>query len=133
MEPVPRSRMIEDWAILKYGWLAVFLVHIAFLAMGVYYIKASLDMFDPELTHATQRRLDLTIQSIYMWEQRRMDNVIQATYMVTIAFSIIMLILAVFVLEIFRNQRKLMHQMDELIALQRGPSSSGDHQVRASP
>ena len=122
MEPLPRSRMIEDWSVLKYGWLAVFLVHVAFLAMGVYYIKASLDMFDPELIKSTARRLDLTIQSVYIFEQRRMDLVIQATYMVTVAFSIIMLIIAVFVLEIFRNQRRLMHQLDEIIALQNRPA-----------
>ena len=95
--------MIEDWAVLKYGWLAVFLLHVAFLGMGVYNIKMALDMFDPDLIRV---------------EQRRLDFVIQAVYMVTIAFSIILLILAVFVLEIFRNQRRLMHQMDQIIALQ---------------
>lgn len=103
--------MIEDWSVLKYGWLAVFLLHVAFLGIGVYNIKAALEMFDPELIRV---------------EQRRLDYVIQAIYMVTIAFSIILLILAVFVLEIFRNQRRLMHQMDQILANQTPtPSTSG--------
>ena len=95
---------------MKYGWLAVFLVHVVFLAFGVYHIKAALDMYDPRLIDVDQRRIEL---------------VIQAVYMVTIAFSIILLILAVFVLEIFRNQRRLMHQMDEILERQNagsGPS-----------
>ena len=105
MEEPGRSRMIEDWSVLKYGWLAVFLLHVAFLSIGVYNIKAALEMFDPELIRV---------------EQRRLDYVIQAIYMVTIAFSIILLILAVFVLEIFRNQRRLMHQMDQILERQGG-------------
>lgn len=113
MEQTGRSRMIEDWSVLKYGWLAVFLLHVAFLGIGVYNFKAALEMFDPELIRV---------------EQRRLDYVIQAIYMVTIAFSIILLILAVFVLEIFRNQRRLMHQMDEILERQNptaGPSRTG--------
>jgi hypothetical protein len=43
--------------------------------------------------------------------------------MVTIAFSIILLILAVFVLEIFRNQRKLLHRLDQLVEHQRNPGA----------
>lgn len=111
--------MIEDWSVLKYGWLAVFLLHVAFLGIGVYNIKAALEMFDPELIRV---------------EQRRLDYVIQAIYMVTIAFSIILLILAVFVLEIFRNQRRLMHQMDQIIANQTPtPTTSGSGSSTAPP
>ena len=117
MEAPGKSRMIEDWAILKYGWLAVFLLHVAFLGIGVYNIKAALEMFDPELIRV---------------EQRRLDYVIQAVYMVTIAFSIILLILAVFVLEIFRNQRRLMHQLDELLEQGR-PGSSWPRPSGAPP
>lgn len=105
MPAVRPTRSIEDWAILKYGWLAVFLVHVVFLAFGVWHIKAALDMYDPRLIDVDQRRIEL---------------VIQAVYMVTIAFSIILLILAVFVLEIFRNQRRIMTRLEEVIAERTG-------------
>jgi hypothetical protein len=93
-----RGPFIEDWALLKYGWLAVFLVHVAFLAIGVWQIRAALEMWDPKFLEV---------------EQRRIDHVIQAVYMVTIAFSIILLILAVFVLEIFRTQHRLLHRLEQ--------------------
>ena len=101
MPAVRPTRSIEDWAILKYGWLAVFLVHVIFLASGVYFIKQALDIYDPKLIEVDQRRLEMVIQAIYM---------------VTVAFSIILLILAVFVLEVFRNQRRLMTRLEELVA-----------------
>jgi hypothetical protein len=119
MSAVRPTRSIEDWAVLKYGWLAVFLVHVIFLASGVFFIKQALDITDPS-PHAMAKLIDV--------EQRRLEMVIQAVYMVTIAFSIILLILAVFVLEVFRNQRRLMTRLEELVAereAQAGPPRSG--------
>lgn len=117
--PTRPTRSIEDWAVLKYGWLAVFLVHVIFLSSGVFFIKQALDITDPS-PQAMSRLVDV--------EQRRLELVIQAVYMVTIAFSIILLILAVFVLEVFRNQRRLMARLEEILAERTGgpaPPSPG--------
>jgi hypothetical protein len=91
---------IEDWLVLKYGWLLVFVVHVAFLGIGVWQIKTALDLWAPDLISP---------------EARRLDHVIHAVYMIAISFSILLLILAVFVLEIFRNQYKLMRRLDEML------------------
>jgi hypothetical protein len=107
----PGKSQLRDWAVLKYGWLIVVLVHVVFLGLGVQQIRSALDMFDPELLNISQLRL---------------DHVIQATYMVTIAFSVILLILAVFILEIFRTQRAILNELQELRDVQEA------HQPRPS-
>lgn len=93
METTPRGRQVEDWVVLKYGWLFIFLVHIVFLAAGVREIKSAIEMFDPQLLDPSERRLDHVMQALYMW---------------TLAFSVILMILSVFVMEIFRSQRKIL-------------------------
>ncbi len=83
---------------MKYGWLAVFVLHIVFLIMGVHWLKSALNLWHADLLAPSQIRL---------------ENFITATYMLTIAFSIILLILAVFVFEIFRAQRKILRILAE--------------------
>jgi hypothetical protein len=124
MPPVRPTRSIEDWSVLKYGWLAVFLVHVVFLASGVWFIKQALDITDPN-PKAIAKLLDL--------DQRRFELVIQAGYMVTIAFSIILLILAVFVLELFRNQRRMMTRLEEVIAERSGAPPAPGVNVSQGP
>ncbi|MBI4860349.1 MAG: hypothetical protein HY815_08815 [Candidatus Riflebacteria bacterium] len=111
----------HDWAILKYGWLAVFLFHVAFLYFGVREIKIALDIFDKTLLST---------------DQRRIDHVIQAIYMVTLAFSIILLIIAVFVLEIFRAQRKILLEIQGLKDARSSPAAAapaGEPMPRPAP
>lgn len=86
----------EDWAVLKWGWLAIFLLHLAFLIVGIHFMKEALRLEDPTLLVPSERRIGL---------------VIEALYSVTIAFSILLLILAVFVLEIFRAQRRILEMI----------------------
>jgi len=99
MSSTPEKPKIEDWVILKYGWLFVFLVHIVFLGAGVREMRAAQELFSPELLDTAQLRLDHVFQAIYMW---------------TIAFSILLLIVAVFILEIFRNQKRILERLAAL-------------------
>lgn len=103
METTPRGRQLQDWAVLKYGWLFILMVHIVFLAAGVREIKSAIEMFDPALLDPSERRLDHVMQALYMW---------------TLAFSIILMVLSVFVMEIFRSQRKIL----QLLTLQQRPA-----------
>lgn len=92
------KRPIEDWTVMKYGWLAVFSLHVVFLIGGIHWLKSALNLWDSELLSPGQIRI---------------ENFITAVYMLTIAFSIILLILAVFVFEIFRTQRKIFRILAE--------------------
>jgi len=95
--------------------MIVFLIHVVFLAFGMQQIKIALDMFEPELLAPSQLRL---------------DHVIQAVYMVTIAFSILLLILAVFVLEIFRTQRRIINHLMELKEAQEKSESTSSNRTK---
>jgi hypothetical protein len=90
LQKLPRA--IEDWSVLKYGWLAVFGAHLTFLFLGMQFIKDAMRLDHPSLLDPAERRITL---------------VIEALYAITIAFSILLLILAVFVLEILRLQRRV--------------------------
>ncbi len=93
------TRGILDWTILKYGWLIVFLIHGVFLYMGLIFLRQAYHMEGPTLYTPEQLRISLLLTSIYM---------------VSIAFSLILVILAVFVLEIFRATQKLSEDLDAL-------------------
>lgn len=105
------KQRIDDWLLMKYGWLAVFVLHIVFLLMGVHWLKSALNLWDSELLTTSQIRL---------------EHFITAAYMLTIAFSIILLILAVFIFEIFRTQRKILRLVSELSAVDARPRVAGD-------
>ena len=94
-----RGDVAEDWTILKYGWIGVFLVHIVFLGAGLWFLKQAYYMED---------------MSLYTPEQLRISYFLTFGYMTTIAFSVIMLIQAVFVLEIFRATRRLSAEIEDL-------------------
>jgi len=100
--PHKTGKYIDDWTILKYGWLAVFIIHIAFLAMGIYWLKQAWRLEHPEL---------------YSIAELRYSYALTAQYMLAIAFSIILLIITVFVFEIFRSQRRITRELDDLRAL----------------
>lgn len=68
------------------------MLHVVFLLGGIQWLKEALNEWDASLITASQRVL---------------EHFITAAYMLSIAFSIILLILAVFVLEIFRTQRRM--------------------------
>ena len=50
MDRTPGKPYLRDWAVLKYGWLIVVLVHVVFLGLGVQQIRSALEMFDPDGT-----------------------------------------------------------------------------------
>jgi hypothetical protein len=89
----------QDWTILKYGWVGVFLVHVVFLGVGLYFLKQAYYMEDVSLYTPAELRISYFLTSVYM---------------ATIAFSVVLLIVAVFVLEIFRSLRKLSAEVAEL-------------------
>ncbi|MBI3890014.1 MAG: hypothetical protein HY303_00635 [Candidatus Wallbacteria bacterium] len=91
-------RNIDDWTVMKYGWLGVFVLHVVFLLAGVHWLKSALNLWDTQLLEPGQIRL---------------ENFITAAYMLTIAFSIMLLIMAVFIFEIFRAQRKILRLLAE--------------------
>lgn len=95
-------RFIDDWTVLRYGWLAVFLIHIAFLAMGVFWLKRAWRMEDA---------------SLYSVPEVRISHVITAGYMLTIAFSIILLIITVFLFEVFKMLRRVAADVEEIRTL----------------
>jgi magnesium-transporting ATPase (P-type) len=94
-----RPEGLLDWTVLKYGWLIVFLIHGSFLFIGLHFLRQAAYMENPAL---------------YTPEQLRISHLLTSTYMVTIAFSLILVILAVFVLEIFRTTQKLLMDVEEL-------------------
>ena len=111
-------RYIDDWTILKYGWLAVFIIHIAFLAMGVFWLKQALRMEHP---------------SLYNIPQLRISHTLTALYLITIAFSIILLIITVFVFEIFRTTRRLAREIEEVRDLVSEAGASSFPSPRSPP
>lgn len=88
-----------DWTILKYGWLIVFLIHGVFLYIGLHWLRQAYHM-----EHA----------SLYTPEQLRISHLLTSVYMVSIAFSLILVILAVFVLEIFRGVQRMSQDMQDI-------------------
>jgi len=89
----------DDWTVLKYGWLAVFIIHIAYLAVGVFWLKRALRLEHTEL---------FTIPEV------RITYALTAAHMVTIAFSTILLIITVFVFEIFKMHRRLAEDIEDI-------------------
>jgi hypothetical protein len=94
-----RPEGLLDWTVLKYGWLLVFLIHGSFLFIGLHFLRQAAYMENPAL---------------YTPEQIRISYMLTSTYMVAIAFSLILVILAVFVLEIFRTTQKILFDLEEL-------------------
>lgn len=99
-KPAPQQpEGILDWTVLKYGWLIVFVIHGIFLSIGLGFLRAASRAHHPTL---------------YSPEQVRISNMLEAHYMFSIAFSLIVVVLAVFVLEIFRATQKLLIEVREL-------------------
>ena len=92
-------RYWDDWTILKYGWLAVFIIHIAFLGIGVFWLKQAWRMEHPDL---------------YTIPELRVSYALTAAYMITISFSIILLIITVFVFDLFRTVRRLSRDLEDM-------------------
>ncbi len=98
MKLIP-EKQLEDWTIFKYGWLAIFLIHIAFLAVGIHYLMTAYNMDHPDLLKAQ------ALRGTYL---------IIAGYMMVIAFSVLLLVLAILIFEVFRSQRKILRKLDAM-------------------
>lgn len=98
MNFVPK-KPFEDWTIFKYGWLIVFTLHMAFLAVGVHYMMAAYNMDHPDLLKA---------------QGLRGTYLIIAGYMMVIAFSVLLLVLSILVFEVFRSQRKILRKLESM-------------------
>ena len=88
-----------DWTVLKYGWLVVFLIHGIFLMIGLRFLRSAAYYHDP---------------SLYSPEQLRISHLLDSMYMFSIAFSLLLVILAVFVLEIFRTTQKIVADLEDV-------------------
>ena len=93
------KKYFDDWTVLKYGWLAIFIIHIAYLAVGVFWLKRALRMEGAVL---------LTLPEL------RVSYSLTAAHMITIAFSTILLIITVFIFEIFKMMRRLVADVEDL-------------------
>lgn len=98
MNFVPKKHF-EDWTVFKYGWLVIFVLHMAFLAVGVHYLMAAYNMDHPDLLKA---------------QGLRGTYLIIAGYMMVIAFSVLLLVLAILIFEVFRTQRKILRKLDSM-------------------
>ncbi len=96
-----KSEGLLDWTVLKYGWLLVFAVHGIFLWIGMTFLRSA------AYSHNT---------ALYSPEQLRISQLLDSMYMFAIAFSLLLVILAVFVLEIFRATQKILMELQELKA-----------------
>lgn len=90
---------ILDWTVLKYGWLLVFLLHGVFLWLGLSLLRSE----------AYKVGKDLGVMA-----ELRITHLLHGAYLVAIAFSLILVVLAVFVLEIFRANQKILLDLEDL-------------------
>lgn len=111
-----RPEGILDWTVLKYGWLIVFMIHGIFLVIGLGFLRRAAYLSETGVFRAKE------LANLYGPEQLRISNLLDSMYMFAIAFSLILVILAVFVLEIFRTTQKVLMDVEELRdLLQDGP------------
>lgn len=90
-----------DWTVLRYGWVVVFLIHAAFLVIGLQFLRRAYLMHH---------------DALYTIDQLRISHLLTGAYMLGVAFSLILVILAIFVLEIFRTTHRLAQDVAELRA-----------------
>ena len=111
------KKYLDDWTVLKYGWLAVFIIHIAYLAVGVFWLKRAMRMEHAEL---------FTIPEV------RISYALTASHMITIAFSTILLIMTVFIFEIFKMMRRLVRDVEDIREYVGAPRPPSDEVVEAA-
>lgn len=93
------SHRKEDRDLLKYFWYFIFLLHITFLGMGIYWLNEGYKLLDAHNISKGELRLDTLFLAIHME---------------SIAFSIILLIIAIYVYIIHRKQNLILKQLREI-------------------
>ncbi len=96
---VSRSRIGDERKILRYCWFCVFLLHIVFLTMGIYWLNEGYKMIDI---------------SSFSKGELQFDSLFLAMYLQSIAFSLILLMTAIYVYVIQSRQEALMRQIQEI-------------------
>jgi len=86
------SKFSDDWTILRYGWLAVFIIHIGYLIAGNQALKSALAITDPLLKAPPEVRITLALTSAKM---------------IIVGFSSVLLMITVFIYEIFKMVRSM--------------------------
>jgi hypothetical protein len=89
----------EDRELLKYFWYFIFLLHITFLGMGIYWLNEGYKLLDAHNISKGELRLDTLFLAIHME---------------SVAFSIILLVIAIYVYVIHRKQNMILKQMREI-------------------
>ena len=86
------SKFSDDWTVLRYGWLAVFIIHIGYLIAGNQALKSALAITDPLLKAPPEVRITLALTSAKM---------------IIVGFSSVLLMITVFIYEIFKMVRSM--------------------------
>ncbi len=94
------ARAREDSGILKYFWFFVFLLHIVFLGMGIYWLNEGYKLID--FAQFSKREL-------------RIDNLFISMYMLSIAFSLILAIISIYVYVLHSRQVQMLRLMHEFL------------------
>lgn len=102
------SKFSDDWTVLRYGWLAVFILHIGYLIAGNQWLKSALAISDPLLNAPPEVRITYALTSAKM---------------IIVGFSAVLLMITVFIYEIFKMVRAMkieisqIHHSMELVAV----------------
>ncbi len=96
----PAHRPTSNLKVLGWCWFGAFTLHIVFLAMGIYWLNEGYKMIDAsELTRG----------------ELRVDSLFLALYLQSIAFSMILLLIAIYTFVIQSRQEKLLQGQARLL------------------
>jgi hypothetical protein len=94
------SSQKDDRDILKYFWFLIFTLHIIFMLMAIYWLNQGLDFDVTQLSY----------------EGLRIDKLFIAIHMGSIAFSMLLLIIAIYANVLASRQNKMLKQLREMQA-----------------
>ena len=93
------GKFSDDWTVLRYGWLAVFIIHITYLILGNQWLKGALAVVDPTFQAPPQLRITYALTSARM---------------IVVGFSSVILMITVFIYEIFKMVREMKMELSEI-------------------
>jgi hypothetical protein len=93
------SKFSDDWTVLRYGWLAVFIIHIGYLIAGNQALKGALAVSSPLLNTPPEVRITFALTSAKM---------------IIVGFSAVLLMITVFIYEIFKMVRAMKLELAQI-------------------
>jgi len=93
------GKLSEDWTILRYGWLVVFIIHICYLIAGNQWLKSALALNGPLLESMPEVRITYALTSARM---------------IIVGFSSVLLMITVFIYEIFKMVKAMKIEIGQL-------------------